>query len=280
MPANFITSFEVVRKMKAKDDQSAQDNNELLRLAKKHLVGARKASSNYGFKQQRSKHQLKKEVENAGVLIQYPLNFMKNEWFDDTCKKGNLKNMAIEWLSPEAARIETTCRASGVHPVCKNIDLSETLQFQIMKECEQFIETKRKRIAKRRGNPKFKFTRAQLDKHKNECTQKSTVKYCNESVKCKAEIAKYFSPEEKERLDTCKNEFVAHLNSFVDPVRIEEFKTTFSSFGIVDTNQGEFSEGKCRDSKDNMCTKVKPYYKLMKENAPKILKKLTEKGDC
>jgi len=280
MPANFITHFDVIDEMKAKNDQNAQDNHLLQLAAAKHLQAAQTASRNYGLGNKRNKQELTEEVEKSGVLMQYPINFMRDEWFDSTCKKTNIGKMVTEWVSPAAMRIETTCRAAGVHTYCKNINLGETLKLQIIEECKQFVETKRKRIAKRKRNPNFQFTRAQLNKHKNECTQKSTVNYCNDSVQCAAEKAKYFTAEEKERLDTCKNEFVAHLNSFVDPVRIKEYKTTFSSFKMVDGNQGEFSKGKCKDSKDNRCIKVKPYYEFMDKTAPIILKKLTTNEQC
>merc|ERR1712061_858722 len=48
--------------------------------------------------------ELKNEVQNSGVIIQYPIQFMKNEWFDESCKSENKKAMIMDFIAPAAMK--------------------------------------------------------------------------------------------------------------------------------------------------------------------------------
>ena len=252
MPSNFITEFDKISKVMTK---KKIDEEKLRKFGEDMLNTIRK---------RKPKEQLIKEAENAGVMIQYPLNFLKNEWFDNSCKEGNKKAMLTDYISPEAMRSDQYCALPGVNFACKSVEMTESVKAMIHLECEQ--QNKGKTTSKR--------------KQKLVCN-KIRARYCEESIACANEKAKYFTSEEKERLDTCKSEFFAHLNTFTDKTRIEQYKNTFGAFKIVSDPHGGFSDYQCENSKDNMCTKVKPYYEFMIKKSPGLIDNFKDmEGEC
>jgi len=252
MPSNFITDFAQISKVMTK---KKIDEEKLKKFGEETLKTV---------KSSKTKQQLIREVENSGVMIQYPLNFLKNEWFDESCKKNNQKAMLTDMISPEAMRNDDYCRLPNVNEKCKTVEMTEAVKAMIHLECEQ--NNANKKIPKNR--------------RKRACNR-IMARYCEESIACATEKAKYFTVGEKDRLDTCKSEFFAHLNTFTDEKRIEQYKNTFGAFKIVSEEYGDFSDHQCQDSKDNLCTKVKPYYKFMTEKSPGLISNFKDgEGMC
>ena len=251
MPSNFITEFDKISKVMTKK----KIDEEKLRKFGEDMLNT--------IGEGKTKEQLIKEVEKSGVMIQYPLNFLINEWFDSSCKEGNKKAMLTDYLSPEAMRSDGDCKLPGVNLACKSVEMTESVKAMIHLECEQ----------RNKGTTSKR-------KQKHVCN-KIQARYCEESIACAKEKAKYFTSGEKERLDTCKSEFFAHLNTFTDKTRIEQYKNTFGAFKIVSDPDGDFSDYLCKNSKDNMCTKVKPYYEFMINKSPGLIDNFKDwMGEC
>ena len=158
-----------------------------------------------------------------------------------------------------------------VNPYCRKrgvVELNEVAKSMIHLECDYLEKVWRKNGGRGRFQKKI------------QC-KKIEARHCNEAVQCVQEIKKYLTEDEKKRLNTCKNEFFDYLNSFTDKTRLEQVKKQFLAFNIVEQPDGEFSDVHCEGSKDNLCTKVKPYYKFMTEKAPVLLSNFKDQdGNC